>query len=77
MGTRTQKIGIDIFSGAGGLSLGAIAEAFRANHEDVLALGTDIKEISSLACIRLWDVAEQEYISKKMMVPCYLNSIFR
>ena len=93
MGTRTQKIGIDIFSGAGGLSLGAIAagiravcavekdefaaETFRANHKDVSVLGTDIKEISSLACIRLWDVAEQEYISKKMMVPCYLNSIFR
>lgn len=62
MGTRTQKIGIDIFSGAGGLSLGAIAagirvvcaiekdkfaaETFRANHEDVLVLEKDIKEIS-------------------------------
>ena len=68
MGTRTQKIGIYIFSGAGGLSLGAIAagirvvcavekdkfaaETFRANHEDVLALEKDIKEISSLAYIR-------------------------
>ena len=62
METRTQKIGIDIFSGAGGLSLGAIAagirvgcavekdkfaaETFRANHEDVLVLEKDIKEIS-------------------------------
>ena len=64
MKKKKEYIGIDIFSGAGGLSLGAIwagikipyaiekdlsaAQTYKTNHPDTNVLTQDIREIDSL-----------------------------